>query len=272
MALRNMSLCCSYDLSFPLSNFSGLRRLLVLSFDQFLDDSSFEDAEESPFSAEHVTFSNYVQLNAGRVASDLRSLFPKENKNAESALLRACALQDDHHLIGGFYRFVRSKEDQLAQADQGTAMKELLLLPLSRGVVASWMDGNRREAGLALAQITHKSEETSKSAQALGRLLKKIDSVKLLESHMACLRDLYVEWLESEPFEPESDRPTEEEMDDYALAEKEHEEMFKSLEQKAHRLAASFGVKLTNKEKKLAEQLYKFIEGRRCVRIVSLGF
>jgi len=48
--------------------------------------------------------------------------------------------------------------------------------------------------------------------------------------------------------------------------------MFKSLEQKAHRLAASFGVKLTNKEKKLAEQLYKFIEGRRCVRIVSLGF
>ena len=103
-------------------------------------------------------------------------------------------------------------------------MKEILLLPMSRGICSSWLDGNRREAGTVLAHIAHSSEEVSKSVVALCRVLKKIDPVRLLESHMASLRQGYADWIDSEPEEPESDRPTEDEMEEFAAAEQEHAE------------------------------------------------
>ena len=54
-------------------------------------------------------------------------------------------------------------------------------------------------------------------------LVGKVDPVRLLEAHMASLRQSYENWMESEPAEIESDRPTDEEMNAFEVAEKEHE-------------------------------------------------
>lgn len=236
----------------------GQQKLLGLCFDQFLED--FDDDEgESIYSYEHIEFSNYVQIQAGKVAGDLRSLFPKELKDSESPLLRACALVEDSHLIGGFVRFFRSKEDHLAEANRGRKMKEELLLPMSRGICASWLNGNRREAGTVLAQIGHPSIDVSKSTLALCRVLKKIDPVRLLESHMATLRQGYTDWIDNEPAEPESDRPSEQEMEEFEVAEEEHAASFKAVENQAIKLAATLGVgKLNNPE--LANALLNFMK------------
>ncbi len=51
----------------------------------------------------------------------------------------------------------------------------------------------------------------------------KVDPVRLLEAHMASLRQSYETWMESEPAEIESDRPTDEEMNAFELAEQQHE-------------------------------------------------
>ena len=198
----------------------GLQKLLGLCFDQYLEE--FESEEDSVYSLDQIAFSNFVQLHAGKVAGDLRSLFPKELSDAVSPLLRACALTEDSHLIGGFVRFFREKEDQLAK--NGKQMKSLFLLPMSRGICSSWLDGNRREAGTVLAHIDNSSHEAAKSVNTLCHLLKKIDPVRLLESHMASLRQGYADWIDSEPEEPESDRPTEDEMEEFAAAEQHHAE------------------------------------------------
>lgn len=198
----------------------GLQKLLGLCFDQYLEE--FESEEDSVYSLDHVAFSNFVQMHAGKVAGDLRSLFPKELSDAVSPLLRACALTEDSHLIGGFVRFFREKEDRLAR--NGKQMKNLLLLPMSRGICSSWLDGNRREAGTVLAHIDNSNQDSAKSVNTLCHLLKKIDPVRLLESHMASLRQGYADWIDSEPEEPESDRPTEDEMDEFAAAEQHHAE------------------------------------------------
>ena len=54
-------------------------------------------------------------------------------------------------------------------------------------------------------------------------LVGKVDPVRLLEAHMASLRQSYENWMESEPAEIESDRPTDEEMNAFEVAEKQHE-------------------------------------------------
>ncbi|CAB9499289.1 Cohesin subunit SA-3 [Seminavis robusta] len=237
----------------------GLGKLLGKCFDQFLDEAA---KEEGPMKA-HFAFATNIQLSAGHVAGDLRTLFPRGLAEAASPLLRSCSLADDSHLVGGCVRFFRSKEECLDSPVMGKIMKDSLLLPLSRGLCSAWVGGNRREAGTALAHVAHPSAEVTKAVAALSKVLKKVDPVRLLESHMASLRQTFSDWMDSEPEEPESDLPTEQEMDEFAAAEEEHEEAFKQLELKASRLAASLGVgKL--RDEKMYPALFGFVrEGMR---------
>ena len=86
--------------------------LAVLCFEQFLPETSHEEAE-SIYSKELVAFADSVQNDAAQTTGDLRSLFQKEWADAASPFLRACALSDDSHLIGGLVRYFRSKEEEV---------------------------------------------------------------------------------------------------------------------------------------------------------------
>lgn len=216
----------------------GLVKLLGLCFDQYLEEPDGNDSYEPA----HLAFSSFVQEHATRIAVDLRSLLPKKLAKSSSPWLRSCALVEDSHLIGGCVRFFRSKEDEFTGSDKDEVFASAFLLPFSRGLCANWVSGNRREAGVALSHINHAGGYTAKFVASLSRILKKIQPVRLLESHMACLRQCYADWVDTEPEEPESDRPTEAEMDAFEQAEREHLESFRSLEETASRLAASLGV------------------------------
>ena len=123
-----------------------LVNLLGLCFDQFL-----EETEGVAYSDEHVEFVSSVQASAGRVASDVRTLFPREWSRAKDPLLSQLALTDDSQLIGGFARYLKWREPELhaLAADKeednggGTLVNDLLM-PLARGLTANWDDGNRR--------------------------------------------------------------------------------------------------------------------------------
>lgn len=59
-----------------------------------------------------------------------------------------------------------------AEEDIETANK--LILPLARSVAANWKNGNRREAGVALAHVTGSGPEASKLVSSFSRVLKKV--------------------------------------------------------------------------------------------------
>ena len=89
-----------------------------------------------------------------------------------------------------------------------------------------------------------------------------MDPVRLLESHMACLRHSYDSWMFNEP-EIESDRPTDEEMEAYEEAEQQHKDQFLALGHQAARLSQSLGVGRLS-DPKLSPALLGFIrEGIR---------
>jgi hypothetical protein len=85
-----------------------LAKLVGLCFDQFL-----EEREDLIYSEEHVEFASSVQTSAGRVASDLRTLFAREWSQAADPVRRALALTDDSQLIGGFARYLQSRETEV---------------------------------------------------------------------------------------------------------------------------------------------------------------
>lgn len=65
---------------------------------------------------------------------------------------------------------------------------------------------------------------------------------------MACLRQLYDEWIDNEPQDIDDDHPSDEQMVAFETAEKSHKEQFIHVEQLALRLSQSLGVaKLENK-------------------------
>ncbi len=66
--------------------------------------------------------------------------------------------------------------------------------------------------------------------------------VRMLESHMACLRMAFVHWLDSEPEEPEMSCPTEAELAAFDEAEKRHTELFSDMEHLAGKLSHTLGV------------------------------
>jgi cohesin complex subunit SA-1/2 len=200
-----------------------LERLVALCFDQYIE----KDDDLESYSQEHIDFATKVQMEAGRVAGDLRSLCPKAWSDAESPLLRSLAFTEDGHLIGGFVRFLRSQEEKLraneSSEKESTPAVESLLLPLARGLTANWKLGNRREAGAGLGHITGSGQESSRLVSSMSKVLKKIEPVRLLEAHMACLRQDYEEWANEEPEELGS-RPTEDEIAAHEVSEKAHKD------------------------------------------------
>lgn len=111
---------------------------------------------------------------------------------------------------------------QIGNDQDNVMLARDLLLPLVRSIAPNWKLGNRREAGMALAHVTGSGPETGKLVTAMSRVLKKVDPVRLLEAHMASLRQSYEDWEDSEPEEPYSDRPSDEEMAAFEEAEKRH--------------------------------------------------
>ena len=64
----------------------------------------------------------------------------------------------------------------------------------------------------------------------------------MLESQMACLRLAFENWLDTEPDVLEETSPSEEEMQAFEEAEKNHSDSFLSMEQVASKLSSTLGV------------------------------
>lgn len=241
----------------------SLIKLVVLCFEQYVE----LDEGNSVYSEEHFAFAEKVQSHAGTIAGDLRSLFPKQWSAAVSPKLRSFAFTEDGHVVGGFVRFLKSQEHRLRANEKMNVEDrfaiEQLLLPIARGLSANWKDGIRREAGAVLSHITGSGRIARCTVSSLSRVLKRIEPVRFLEAHMACLRQDFDDWAASEPEELESDHPTEKEMVAYDEKEKEHAAKFDMIEQQAQRLSAFLGVgKL--REKSLGPALLGFVrEGAR---------
>jgi cohesin complex subunit SA-1/2 len=80
--------------------------LVVQCYEQFLPSTDDPDT----YTATQQLWADRVQQSGGEIAADLRSMFPKEWSDATSPLLRAFAIVDDSCLIGGYVRFIKSKE------------------------------------------------------------------------------------------------------------------------------------------------------------------
>lgn len=71
-----------------------LLSLLELCFAQYIPSSDERDDNEMSkftrkFLPDQIAFADFVQLTAGKVTSDLRTLFPKEFADAASPILRS---------------------------------------------------------------------------------------------------------------------------------------------------------------------------------------
>ena len=151
----------------------ALAKLIGLCYEQFL--------EEQPglvHSIEQEDFSIDVQSSAGRVASDLRTLFPREWSSAKDPTLRAFALLDDTHLIGGFVRYLNSRGEEFVDEDSADDVRRTkdLILPIARSLTANWTEGNRREAGIVLSHLAGKGKTTGQTVHVMARVLKKVRS------------------------------------------------------------------------------------------------
>jgi cohesin complex subunit SA-1/2 len=100
--------------------------LVVMCFDHF---SSGDD--EDSVSKCQIHWSHSVQESAGLIASDLRMLFPKEWSEAASPLLRSLSITDDAHLIAGYVRYLRSKQDEMVSEKQNFGFKFFITSPLT---------------------------------------------------------------------------------------------------------------------------------------------
>lgn len=251
---------------------SGLLSTLELCFAQYIPSSEDHGDGESTMvqhSEEQHSFSDFVQLAAGKVTSDLRTLFPKEYADAASPILRSFALQEDGRLIGAYVRFLTSKEHLLQENDAAASFSERklsqsLLLPMGRAVATNWSNGNRREAGVFLRHIGASGPTASDIVSTTSRQMKKIDPVRMLESQMASLRQSYENWVDETP-ELDSDFPSEEEMATFEDEERVHKESFEhKLEHRASQFSQTLGVFGRFSSAKLGPALHGFIrEGIR---------
>lgn len=188
---------------------NGLLSTLELCFAQYIPSSFDQGDGESTVvqhSEEQHSFSDFVQLTAGKVTSDLRTLFPKEYADASSPILRSFALQDDGRLIGAYVRFLDSKEHLLRDNDTANSsgerqLSQSLLFPMGRAIATNWTNGNRREAGVFLRHISASGPTAADIVTTTSRQMKKIDPVRMLESQMASLRQSYENWVDDTPGE-----------------------------------------------------------------------
>ncbi len=186
---------------------NGLISTLELCFAQYIPTSFDHGDGESTMvqhSEEQHSFSDYIQLSAGRVTSDLRTLFPKEYADASSPILRSFALQEDGRLIGAYVRFLESKEHLLRDHESAAVsgerqLAQSLLFPMGRALATNWTNGNRREAGVFLRHISASGPTAADIVSNTSRQMKKMDPVRMLESQMASLRQSYEYWVDDTP-------------------------------------------------------------------------
>lgn len=139
-----------------------------------------------------------------------------------------------------------------------------LLLPICRSIATNWKLGNRREAGIVLSHIIGSGPQVSEIVSQLSKDLKHIDNMRLLESHMASLRQSYEDWLDSDPSELEDENPTDEIMARYEEEEQLHKKQFDLIAQQAQRFSQSLGVRKLSNEQLIGPILLGFIrEGIR---------
>ena len=87
------------------------------------------------------------------------------------------SVEDGGKLIGGFVRFLHSRHGELHKNDGEDGNDSLvyqLLLPLSRSLATNWIDGHRREAGVALSHMTGSGDKAGSYISALSKMLKKV--------------------------------------------------------------------------------------------------
>jgi cohesin complex subunit SA-1/2 len=243
-----------------------LLSLLELCFSQYIpsaDEHADDDTTVAKHSNDQIRFADYVQLAAGRTSSDLRVLFSKDFADAENPLLRAVALQDDGRLVGAYVRFVNAKEHLLRENEvaskENKMLAQSLLLPMGRAIANNWARGNRREAGVFLRHISSAGPTATAIVSSACDQMKKVDSVRMLESQMASLRQSYENWVDEEP-DMENDKPSEEEMKDFEEAEKRHKEQFEYLEHRAAQFSKKLGVFGKLSDAKLRPALNGFIK------------
>ena len=240
-----------------------MENLILLCFELSLPEP--DDDEE--YSEEQIVFSDRIQSIAARVQCDLRTLFPKKWVDAKSPLLRACALTQDILLVGGFLRYFQGREQFLRDCENEDEDEDdevvRLLLPFVRNLSVNWKHCNRKEAGHALMHFIGSGLQAKTLLTTWGKHVKKVDPVRWLETHMAGLQSAFENYLNSQPTEPESDRPSDEEMAAFADAEEAYKEKFVLLENLAARLSQSLGVGKLN-DKRLEKPFPGFIrEGVR---------
>ena len=213
---------------------NNLLTALELCFAQYIPSSEDTGDGESTMvqhSEEQHSFADFVQLSAGKVTSDLRTLFPKEYQDAASPILRSFALKEDGRLvsggliscfvfftcpffsliflfilrqIGAYVRFLTSKEHHLQENETAASpaekkLSQSLLFPMGRAIATNWTNGNRREAGVFLRHIGGSGPMASDIVSTTSRQMKKIDPVRMLESQMASLRQSYENWVDDTP-------------------------------------------------------------------------
>lgn len=154
------------------------------------------------------------------MAGDLRSLCAKNLKDSSSKVLRAVAFENDAALLAGMAKCVKRADKE---GDDFISKK---LMPVIKCLIANWDVVNRREAGIVLSNITGSGVNAGKAVAAMAKVAKNKDGVKLLEAHMASLRQSYEDWQEATPDMLEEGKATDDELDAYQQAEESHEELY----------------------------------------------
>ena len=255
---------------------SRLRNRLIALVDRCFQNFIDEESGIEYTLAEKM-WSTRVQDSGGEIASDLRTLFPREWSNASSPLLRSLAITDDGRLIGGYVRYLKAMEQSSGQSSTLSP----LLLSSARAVSTNWKLGNRREAGLLLSHVTSSDGETLEILEALVHFLKVIVSllslivfslilsslpqltkmyrlqfvfyylsdfwtqqpVRFLEAQMASLRESYKDWIDNDPADIDDGNPTDEMMTQFETDEVKHKDLFAKIVEQANLFSASLGAK-----------------------------
>ncbi|KAL3920710.1 MAG: hypothetical protein SGILL_003121, partial [Bacillariaceae sp.] len=222
-------------------------KLLIMCFDQYLE-------KNSACTNDQLDFAEKVQSSAVQVSSGLRTLFPHSFANATDPVRRALALHDGQDfamLVGGFARWSQNRERPKEVERDDIQWVDETVTPLCRTVLVNVEDFYRREMALALTHMHGSGGLSNKTVHDLIKKIKKENPVRVLESHMACLRMAFSHWLETEPEDPGDGDVTDEDLAAYEDVEKRHTELFEDMEQLASKLSQSLGVaKLGNDYKR----------------------
>ena len=152
----------------------NLLRVLGLCFDQHLPE-----VDGVEYSEEQQEFATSVQDSAGKVTSDLRTLFPSDWSNGSDPVRRALALtggQNLETLLAGFVRWFQSRQESM-NAKEETGLNTMVrdgLLPLARIINLNYQDFHRKEAGMLLKHINGSGSLASQTILSLTRKLKKV--------------------------------------------------------------------------------------------------